>query len=312
MRAAFLAVLLLGSTAPQLTVQPAGFGLFQPMSADSSTTINAAFTPDGQTVFFSKAAPGWSGLTIFESHREGSGWSEPTVAPFSGRYRDTDPAVTPDGTSVIFASERPPLGKPPFTYALYQAFIRGPKAGTVTPLPGAVNDGETRLYPTIASDQTLYFTGIVGTTSRIFRSQWGGEAYRAPEPVALPGDAATVNDLDASIDGDQRFLVFASNRPDSLGRTNLYVAFRVNQRWCAPVHLPEPINSTSAEIATGLSRDGRTLFFTSSRSDIVQPTATPLDASAFRAQMAHYSNGLPRIYRVDIGSWLDAMKPQSC
>ncbi|EIM03188.1 MULTISPECIES: PD40 domain-containing protein [Rhodanobacter] len=64
----------------------------------------AAFTPDGATVYFMR---GTDSFTLMESHCVGGRWSTPRVAPFSGRWRDLDPAMAPDGSYLVFASNRP-------------------------------------------------------------------------------------------------------------------------------------------------------------------------------------------------------------
>ncbi len=294
-----------------LTVAPSGFGLFD--AADPSYTINAAFSPDGTTVYYSKSQPGWNGLTIFESHRTGDSWSAPEVAPFSGIYRDTDPAVTPDGDAVIFASTRPPKGSAPYNYALFIAYIKGPKKGTVEPLPDTVNSEGSEVYPSIARDGTLYFLGGTGRTSHIYRAALKGGTYQTPQPIAFPGDGPATLSTDPTISADQRFIVFSGLRPDTKGGRDLYVSFRNNDTWCAPIHIDAPVNGGSPAIATGLSPDGRTLFFASGRSDLVQPRAARADAAAFRDELTHsYQNGALRTFRVDnFGTWLDA-QPQRC
>jgi hypothetical protein len=41
-----------------------------------------AFSPDGNTIFFTRSAANWS--AIVESHKIHGQWSHPTLAPFSG------------------------------------------------------------------------------------------------------------------------------------------------------------------------------------------------------------------------------------
>lgn len=45
------------------------------------------------------------------THRNQTGWSEPVIAPFSGKYRDADPYVSQDGKQLYFISDRPGEGK---------------------------------------------------------------------------------------------------------------------------------------------------------------------------------------------------------
>src|SRR5579859_194302 len=44
---------------------------------------------------------------IMVSHRVNGVWSTPTVAAFSGQWLDHDPAMAPDGSFLIFSSNRP-------------------------------------------------------------------------------------------------------------------------------------------------------------------------------------------------------------
>jgi hypothetical protein len=62
-------------------------------------------------------------------------------------------------------------------------------------------------------------------------------------------------------------IVFYSNRPGGIGLTDLWTATRrsPNDAWSAPVNLGAPVNSSANELLAALSRDGRTLLFTSTR-----------------------------------------------
>lgn len=44
---------------------------------------------------------------ILQARRTANGWSEPTVAPFSGRWDDCDPWISSDGSQLYFLSKRP-------------------------------------------------------------------------------------------------------------------------------------------------------------------------------------------------------------
>jgi len=290
-------------------VRPVTFGLFSDI-VDLSNTINASFSPDGNTVYFSKSQPGWSGLTIFVAHLKNQKWSEPQVASFSGVYRDTDPAISPDGRALIFSSMRAAAVDKASTYALYRVSLTGSDSGRVDALPESINQaGTNNLYPSLVSDGTLYFMRAEGKVARIYRSRLLGGIYQPPEAVHLPGDSESISDSDPTISVDQRFILFSSNRPDSLGGNDLYIAFRHGDEWCKPLHLDAPINSASPEIATGLSPDGRTLYFASARSAVAQPRAERADATEFKSELNSYRNGTLKTYQANVGAWLDSHAP---
>ena len=58
------------------------------------------FSPDGKTCFFTKRTPSTissSTYVICSSHLVNGKWTEPTIASFSGKYKDFNPFITPDG-----------------------------------------------------------------------------------------------------------------------------------------------------------------------------------------------------------------------
>ena len=44
---------------------------------------------------------------VMVAHRRGGRWSAPQVASFSGHWFDQDPVVAPDGSYLLFDSDRP-------------------------------------------------------------------------------------------------------------------------------------------------------------------------------------------------------------
>jgi hypothetical protein len=102
---------------PKATAVTLG-GIIKPNNDDT-----LAFTPDGNTVFFDRSEGPHK--TIMISHRVNERWLPPQVASFSGHWFDQDPLVSPDGSYMLFDSDRPikPGGEP-----LTQDYFVGGKA----------------------------------------------------------------------------------------------------------------------------------------------------------------------------------------
>src|SRR4029077_8350790 len=79
---------------------------------DPGTDDTLAFTPDGKTVFFDRKVG--QNKYIMISHQSDGKWITPQIASFSGTWLDRDPAVSVDGSFLIFSSDRPVTddGKP--------------------------------------------------------------------------------------------------------------------------------------------------------------------------------------------------------
>ena len=76
-------------------------GVISGPANDASPT----FTPDGKTVYFFRS--NGADYDLMVSRFNGKRWSEPQIAPFSGQWRDLEPALSPDGSFMVFASGRP-------------------------------------------------------------------------------------------------------------------------------------------------------------------------------------------------------------
>src|ERR1700710_1848422 len=80
------------------TPEPELFG--EGVLSTSDDELGAAFTPDGKTIYFTLRAPPTTTpplTTICVSHLVDAAagrWSEPEIAPFSGRFNDSGPAIS--------------------------------------------------------------------------------------------------------------------------------------------------------------------------------------------------------------------------
>lgn len=283
-----------------------------------ASDLSPAFTPDGKTVFFTRANAGQS--VILMSHLVGGRWASPVIAPFSGEWRDLEPTMAPSGAYLVFASNRPasPGGtaldafynggrQPGIGGNLWRVDRTAKGWGTPSRLPDIVNSNSSVFSPSIAADGSLYFMQPTGAAARfhLFRAQFSGGAYSAP--VALPFSAIPdTGDFDPAVAPDESFVVFSSAR----SRRGLFITFRTGSTWSVPVYLGDSVSQPGA-IEARLSPDHRTLFFSSTR--VIPPRAHPTRAEAREAlrQMAEWNNGLNNIWQVPLGYWLDGQHPEA-
>src|SRR5690242_18084739 len=94
----------MGETASLPTAGQAAV-MFAPGVVSTGDVFSSTFTPDGRVVVFTRFSP--PRMALMTSTFADGRWSEPTTLPFSGVYRDLDPAFSPDGRRLYFTSWRP-------------------------------------------------------------------------------------------------------------------------------------------------------------------------------------------------------------
>ncbi|HXG64647.1 MAG TPA: hypothetical protein VNO70_06040, partial [Blastocatellia bacterium] len=231
--------------------------------------LNAAFSPDGKTVYFSKNVPvNRMGVILYSEHNNGR-WSAPEVAPFSGQYSDYDPFFSHDGSKLFYISNRPvEAGKPKRDYDIWVVEKTANGWREARNLGGPINTEKDEFYPSLAADGTLVFSANRAGTKGgfdLYKSKLVDGKYTEPENM---GDAINSQfaEIDSYIAPDQSFIVFASyGRPDELGRGDLYISYYRNGAWTKAVNLGNKINSSAREYCPIGSPDGKYFFFTSFR-----------------------------------------------
>ena len=277
--------------------------------------LNAAFTPDGRTVYFTRKGGdgGRFGVILSSRATRGGGWSTPEVVPFSGRYADYDPILSPDGSQLLFISNRPRNTRENAPRRDFDIWVvERVTAGWSAPrnLAAPINSDGDELYPSVAADGSLYFSSCDRADSRgrcdLYRSRWSNGQYLAPENL---GDSLNTraSETDAYVAPDQSYLVFAAyGRPDAIGDGDLYVSFFRNGAWSSPRSLGPGVNSVAREYCPIVSPDGKYLYFTSQRGFTDAPPARGLTAREVSDSLRSLRNGFGNIYRVPLSLLLNA------
>jgi len=275
-RLVVMAVVLLLS----LTAQAETSGTAQPQlfSAQANwptgTYASPAFTPDGRTMIIAFGTAAQRRLMI--SHLQGKIWSTPAAVPFSGRWRDIEPAMSPDGDYLVFISNRPATEKGQPLDGFYGGSVKpgaggnlwrvdrvGDGWGQPIRLPDVVNANSSIFAPALARNGDLIFMQPDPKTGRfrLYRSRFAKETYTTPEPLSF-SDGAN-NDYDPAVAPDGSFIIFSSGRapaPKDLGAA-IFVAMAEGEGWGVPM-LVDPI---LLGVEARLSPDRSTLYFSTDR-----------------------------------------------
>jgi hypothetical protein len=279
----------------------------------SDDEFGGSFTPDGDTVYFTKSAPHSYRYTMLESHRVKGRWTTPTVLPFSGRYTDSDPTLSPDGTKMFWTSDRPVNGKVKHDYDIWMVERTSSGAwGAPQHLPEPINSDASEYAASMTRDGTLYFSSAREGAIQIFRSVRVNGAWATPENITRlinHGDTTVAFDLDVMIDPDEHFIMLGSfGRKDTFGGWDIYVSWKSDSGWTTAVHLPAPFNTRARDYAPHLSPDKRTLYFSSERSFALEPIDHPLTYRELTDRLRGTLNGSGNIYEVSM-SGVESLHP---
>lgn len=285
-----------------------------------SQETSVAMTPDGNTLYFMRSDFGEKDDTILVSRRQDGHWTQPEVASFSGQWHDSEPTLSTDGKRLYFVSNRPVHpGDAPVTAEMSGQHFAGTNLwyverqadgrwGQPVHVDGALNDGNMIYNPSIAANGDIYFSAHrkdSGNAYQIYVARRTATGHAAPARVDL-GDIKH-NRMDPAIDPQERFLVFAGDEGDALGRADLYIAFRQpDGSWGKPEHLPAPINSASLENAPSLGPRFGELFVSSNRRDDVHFPKARDTAATLNQRLAQPLNGSRNLWRFDISDVLRA------
>ena len=279
------------------------------------------FSPDGKTLFFTRSTAQWT--VIAESNLVDGHWTRPVVAPFSGEWPDSSPAMSPDGTYIVFQSNRPKVslteatrpkpGQPIQGIASNLWRVDRVGAGWSKPkrLPDEVNLPELSIWkPSVASDGAIYLTGIDKKgNKRIFSAAYKNGSYQQAQP--LPFSDGTLLDVDPEIAPDGSFLVFVSaGRLPGDAKDHLFIVLKKDDGW-GPV---TPIRYAGDDKPYGFSSDDeprlgtdhRTLYFSSDRVVPVHFPRTHEQAQLDLERLDLWDNSNSNVWFIPLTSWLNA------
>jgi hypothetical protein len=212
------------------------------------------FDLDGGTAYFGRSQeffPAARQSTIMVSRRANGVWTAATPVSFSGTHSDLDPFITPDGRQLFFSSIRPVDGVARTDVDLW-AVRRGPGGGWGEPRHlGAVNSGYDELYPSVATDGSLYFAsdrpgGLGGFDMYRARPRPDG-TYGPAENLGAPINTAGWEFNPVILPAGNLLLFTGLDRAGGYGLGDQWQAVRHGQEWSTPRNLGPAVNTAADE-----------------------------------------------------------------
>jgi len=155
---------------------------------------------------------------------------------------------------------------PFYDAVMFSRFTDGKWTPPVNIVPELKIDGDHTISSLSSDGKTLFISMDDNYNSEIFSSNFDGTKWS--KAVKLNNNINTKYwESHGFISEDGNYLVFASDRPGSLGGLDLYISKKENGDWGPAVNLGPDVNSRFNEDRPSLVNNGKTLFFASQDHD---------------------------------------------
>ncbi|GAB2978134.1 OmpA family protein [Mucilaginibacter puniceus] len=130
-----------------------------------------------------------------------------------------------------------------------------------------INTAADEYSPMATADvKTLIFTRQINGNEDFYQATKQTDQWQTATYLSAQINTPTNNEGSQSISQDGKYLFFTGcNRPDGLGRCDIYISQKKGDEWSKPFNLSPPINTSGWESQPSISPDGRTLYFVSNR-----------------------------------------------
>ncbi|MEW6251835.1 MAG: carboxypeptidase regulatory-like domain-containing protein, partial [Planctomycetota bacterium] len=228
------------------TRTPAGWTAAAPLAGINSPDddLGPAPSADGRDLYFySNRSVGCGGYDIWVARHADGGWQAPTnLGPaVNSEFNEYGPAVSPDGRTLYFASNRP--------------------------LPDDPRQPDPAAWPATVRED------LFRRTYDLYAAELTEAGPQLARPLTALNTLANEGAPCVSPAGD--FLYFASDRPGGLGGFDLYRTRRLRGVFQPPENLAAPVNSPANELDPGLTALGYALYFSSDRVVSTPPAMAP-------------------------------------
>jgi Tol biopolymer transport system component len=228
-------------------------------------------SPDGRSLFFASDRSG--NLDIWVAHKQADGtWGTPEAlpAPVNSSAGDFCPTPLPGGTLLFVSTRADGQNCGTGTADMYTTHMT--PSGEWSPpqnLGCTVNSAGNEFSPSEVSayDGMLFFSSDRGGKHALYVSMRAESGEWAAPSAIQELNVAGFNTVRPNVSADARVILFDSDRPGGYGSFDVWTAHRAtpSDEWSAPVNLGPSVNSSAAETRATFTRNGRRLYFGSTR-----------------------------------------------
>lgn len=252
----------LGQKRPSTTPE-----IFAPnlISKKGQYEFGSVFNKDATEFFYGVNVNGKEEIRF--SKLVGNNWSKPKTILKHKRYGSNDPFLSPDENRLYFISQRTLNGiGNPKDYDIW--YVERVEDGWSEPINAGpnINTKKNEYYISFTENGTMYFSSNKnGSNFDIYTSKFVNGEFQ--KPVVLSDAINTQHyEADVFIDPKETYIIFCANRPEGLGRGDLYISFKnIDGTWTKSMNMGEKINTKGHELCPFVSKDGKYLFYTSNQ-----------------------------------------------
>ena len=145
--------------------------------------------------------------------------------------------------------------------------IKTPVSFKAVNMGTGVNSAQDEYLPVITADEKrIIFTRKSSNNEDFYTSVKSPEGWLKAISLSPNINTFEFNEGAQCISPDGNYLFFTGcNRPDGLGRCDIYISKWEGSEWSRPFNIGAPVNTPGWESQPSISADGRTLYFVSTR-----------------------------------------------
>ncbi|WP_298425877.1 hypothetical protein [uncultured Kordia sp.] len=199
-------------------------------------------------------------------------WTIPKTILSNKNYGFNDPFLSPDENRLYFISKRSFDGKgAKDDHDIWYVEKKGNIWSNPINAGPNINTKQNEYYISFTETGTMYFSSNKHNANNkqqsfdIYYSKFKDGVFQ--KAVALSEAINTkYYEADVFIDPKEKYIIFCANRPEGLGKGDLYISFKKEDgTWTKSINMGDKINTKGHELCPFVSNDGKYFFYTSNQ-----------------------------------------------